>query len=187
MLSQSNAQILSIVDGFTAVPTRPGLPAFPSGYPTVEIPFIHPYNPGEYYCNRFWKVDTSTGKFVEVQSTGMGYEQNRTGTIWGGYCTNCTVADVPQLYRVVTNGCINGGQDGCFTLDSTITLTTNNCTSSTNWSAFTTWDHFKTPITATAGFQLARSIHLDVDFVCPGSLNINAGCVFTIDAGKTYF
>ena len=186
MLSQSNAQILNIVDGFTEVFPRPGPPS-PQGYPTVEFPFIHPSNQGEYYCNKFWKIESATGKFVEVLSAGVGYQTPPVNE-WGGYCVNCTVADVGRIFRAVTLSCTNGGQDGCYTLpvDSAITLTTNNCTVSTAWSANATWDHFRTPTHATTGIIINRSMNQDVNFTLDNkTIKINYGSTLSIDPAVT--
>ncbi len=186
------AQTIGIVEGLTAVNIRQGAPF--NGWPTVEFPIL--ITPaGDFYANRFYKFDTA-GKLVDIGAVPKGYDASNNG--WVGYCVQCVTSDFPQIYRAVTLNCNPGSvipwKPEPYS-DPTLSVSTNNCTTSEVWSNPLTWTDFKVPNQSTGGFNINRNVTLDVNYdatnkaiYCNSSsaLTINSGVTLTSNSGGSF-
>ena len=181
------AQTIGIIQGLTPVTPRAGQPSPVNGWPTVELPVVMG-GPGEIYVNRFYKFNTN-GQLEDFAAGGVSYDPvNFTG--WVGYCVQCTVGDIPPLYRAITLNC-NPGSVGPWKpdpySDPAMAVATNNCTASQAWSNPLTWDAYKVPTQATGAFYINRNVTLDVSYDATNKAiygNSNSATI-TINSGVT--
>ena len=151
---------------------------------------------GEIYVNRFYKFNSS-GQLEDVAGVGVAYDP-ASFTGWYGYCVNCSVGDIPPLYRAITLNCNPGSitpwKPDPYS-DPAMSVQTNPCTNSTAWSNPLTWYDYKVPNQSTGGFNINRNVALDVNYdatnkaiYCTNSsaLTINSGVTLTCNSGGSF-
>ena len=180
----AHAQTIGIVQGLVSVSPRQGQPY--NGMPTVEFP-IEFTPPGEAYVNRFYKFD-NTGKLVDIAGVPKGYDTANHG--WYGYCVNCTVGDIPPLYRAVTLNCLTGSVTPWYPdpySNPTLAVQTNPCTASDAWTNPLTWYDYKVPTQSTGTFYINRNVKLNVDFIADNkAIYCSSNSTLTINSGVTF-